>query len=253
MLDLDHSQEGLLDIFDDKKQGILGFKAPDTFFYKKAHARLKKLVPTSTNFIVILWEPTSRALSHYWLDYAKGREPLSMEKAFNKEQERMEKSDYAKDHYSYKSRGFYHDNLKEWYKTFSKESTLVLILDDLKSQPEKEWKKIQAFLGVTKVPFQQVPKSNKNIAMIPRSSLASWKSLLVKYERLVFKFTGSLNLSNEEKIKWRKTLRYPFFKPIDTYNNNPSLRHNLLTAYLSDIEKLETLLNKDLNKWKSLN
>lgn len=246
----DHSKEGLMSLFDAAGSGVLGLKAPDTFFYEKAHLRLQKLVSESTKYILILRNPTDRALSHYWLDCAKGREKEKISEALRQEEKRMEESDYAKDHFSYKSRGFYVQNLKKWHARFGKESTLILILDDLRHNPQSEWIKIQDFLGLNRCPYEEIPVSNQNIAMTMRDDLGSLKGLAEFYADLVFRVTARLKLSNEAKIVWRNRLRRPFFKSVRGYEIDPGIKEELKQMYEPAIKELEDYLGKDLTKWK---
>ncbi|GAB5522692.1 MAG: hypothetical protein Roseis2KO_05640 [Roseivirga sp.] len=246
----DHSKEGLMSLFDEAGSEVLGLKAPDTFFYEKAHSRLRELVSESTKYILILRSPTDRALSHYWLDYAKGREQEELSVALRQEEQRMRQSDFAKDHFSYKSRGFYAQSLKKWHARFGKESTLVLILDDLRNDPQSEWCKIQDFLGLTRHPYEDIPVSNQNIAMTMREGLGSLKGLAESYADMVFRITARLKLSNEAKIVWRNRLRKPFFKSVKGYETDPQVKKQLEEMYKPAIKELEDYLGRDLTKWK---
>ena len=245
-----HSIDELQEILPADEGKCVGFKAPDTFYYAKAHDRLKKLAPAATKYIIILREPTERALSHYWLDRSKGRETLKPDEAFAKEETRMSESDYAKAHFSYRDRGFYAKSLRKWYETFSPESTLVVILDELKRNPHHEWECIQRFLCVNSVPYAAVPKSNQNVAMIVKSQFRKLESILKHYESWVFRLTAKIELSNEQKAVWRTKLRAPFFKKATNYTENPELRERLKNEYESCVEELESFLDKDLSSWK---
>jgi hypothetical protein len=94
--------------------------------------RIFDLVP-DVKLIVLLRNPTERAISHYFHGKEKGHEPLPMIEALRAEEQRLanilECEDYKSAnfrHYSYKSRGVYKEQLERFLKHFPPQQLLVL-------------------------------------------------------------------------------------------------------------------------------
>lgn len=115
---------------------LCGESSPFYLFCPNSPARAAAMLP-EVKIIVLLRNPVDRAYSHYQLTKRRNREPLSFEDAVAAEPERLagERERLIADatynstsyrNYSYVSRGFYLQQLSEWWKHFPKRQFLVL-------------------------------------------------------------------------------------------------------------------------------
>lgn len=110
--------------------------SPYYLYHPLAPARASALLPKA-KLIVLLREPVSRAFSHYHHERARGFEPLSFEEAMNTEPQRLADSDarlargeigrsFEHQHFSYRSRGLYADQIERWLECFPASAFLFL-------------------------------------------------------------------------------------------------------------------------------
>ncbi len=116
--------------------------------------RISELIP-EVRLIAVLRDPVERAISHYFHEKRKGREPLPIMKALQSEEERLSpvitKQDYKNDifiHHSYKARGVYHEQLKRYANFFPMSNILVLNSLTFFTQPHDALRRIYEFVGV---------------------------------------------------------------------------------------------------------
>ena len=120
--------------------------------------RAADLVPEA-KIVAVLRDPAERALSHYFHNRRKGREPLAILDAFAAEEERLageaEKAlaDPAYDsealmHFNYLSRGHYAEHLGRWRTRYPEAQTLVLRSEDLFEDPAGAFRTTLDFLGL---------------------------------------------------------------------------------------------------------
>jgi len=112
------------------------------------------LVP-KVKIIALLRNPTERAISHYFHEKRKNREPLSIYEALQAEEKRLEAvlrdKNYKSEsfiHHSYKSRGLYKEQLERYLDYFPREQILVLSSDELFNEPNDILKRVFDFVGV---------------------------------------------------------------------------------------------------------
>jgi len=159
--DIDNYKKGLLwyKAFFPKKADIetgqMAFEAsPMYFFNPLVPKRIADQLP-DVKLIALLRNPINRAISHYYHENKLGFEDLPIMEAFKKEESRLEESVLRKDykskafvHFSYKSRGRYHEQLSRYFKLFGRENILVIKSEEFFKNTQSELKRILAFLGV---------------------------------------------------------------------------------------------------------
>ena len=132
---------------------------------------MKELLP-DVKLIVILRNPVDRAYSHYHHILRTNNEPLSFEKAIELEKERyagereqlIKDPDFVPDHYrkhSYLARGFYAEQLENWFRHYGRKQFLILATEDLRKSPQQTLDQIFDFLGVR--PFRVGNLKNRNV------------------------------------------------------------------------------------------
>jgi len=105
--------------------------------------------------IVLLRNPTERAISHYFHEKRTGRETLDIYEALQKEDRRLdpviEKKDYKNNvfiHHSYKRRGLYKEQLERYLEYFSREQILVMASEEFFAKPDICLRRVFEFVGV---------------------------------------------------------------------------------------------------------
>jgi hypothetical protein len=153
------------------KETITGEASPYYLFHPRVAQRISQTLP-NVKIIVLLRNPTERAISHYWHEVREGREKYSMVKAFKKESQRLKgekerivtDKDYNSFNYpkfSYLKRGIYTPQLKEYFKYFDKCNVKIIKSEIFFKNPQKTCNEIAAFLGLN--PFQLQNKKVYNM------------------------------------------------------------------------------------------
>jgi hypothetical protein len=130
--------------------------SPYYLFHPMAAERVHRHLP-DTKLIAMLRNPTDRAYSHYWHEYNRGYEPLSLDEALSKESERLEGEaeriagdpgykGHNHQHYSYVARGLYAAQLRVWLKYFPIESFVFVQSETFFQDPRTETDRVLNFL-----------------------------------------------------------------------------------------------------------
>jgi hypothetical protein len=129
---------------------VTGEATPYLLFHPLAAARAAHDLPPSTRFIVLLREPSQRAISQYWFwrqwfrSELEGSEIESLEEGIAREPERMAaaealvlRGERSHDHiwFSYLARGEYAGQLRRWFEAVGRERVLVVESERLNSDP----------------------------------------------------------------------------------------------------------------------
>lgn len=128
--------------------------SPLYIFNPLAPKRIFDIIP-KVKIIAILRNPTERAISHYFHEKRKNREPLPIYEALQEEEKRLEpainREDYKSElfrHFSYKSRGLYKKQIERYLNYFPWQQILVLNSDELFSEPDNTLRRVFEFVGV---------------------------------------------------------------------------------------------------------
>ena len=135
---------------------LSGEASPYYMFHPHAPRRMAEVVPDA-RLIVLLRDPVERAYSHYNHVVKGGAETLPFEEAIKKEQERLDgelKKMIADESYrspnhrrfSYVSRGYYVDQLKELNKFFPRKQIMVIKSEDLFRRTQETYDRVLEFL-----------------------------------------------------------------------------------------------------------
>jgi hypothetical protein len=122
--------------------------SPYYLFHSASPVRAAAALPDA-RFVALLREPSARAVSHYWHNWANGVEPLDMEGAFAAERERLASDRDGTRHrlYSYVTRGLYAEQVARWRDAVG-DRLLVLLSDDLFRDPRQTLDRVLAFVGL---------------------------------------------------------------------------------------------------------
>ncbi|MDF1628596.1 MAG: sulfotransferase [Alcanivoracaceae bacterium] len=160
--------------------------SPLYVFHPLAPERIHALLPDA-KLILLLREPTERALSHYFHQSRKGRETLSVMDALQGEEARLApvlaEQNYKHQsfmHFSYKLRGHYAEQIRRYQDIFPKENLLILGSEQFFSDPHTALEKVFEFVGVDS--SFQVPNLNaRNVGSNRKSVQADVYQYLQDY------------------------------------------------------------------------
>ena len=141
-----------------KRVYITGEKTPRYLPDPHVPERVKSVIPDA-KFIALLRNPIDRAYSHYQWSVRRGYETLSFEEALEVEEKRLQELEERIKReelwrqpgyrwFSYKTRGKYAEQLKNWFKYFPREQILIIKSEDFYQDSRNVFKKILDFLGL---------------------------------------------------------------------------------------------------------
>lgn len=136
-----------------KKNQLCAEVTPDYLSCKNSFQNIQNTFD-QLKCVVILREPIARAVSHYRLSIAAGFEVLSIDDAFQQEQERLkQRNEIADIYHSYLERSDYLAGLDRYASAFGQQNLHVMFLEELNRSPELALNQLCGFLNIT--PFSQ--------------------------------------------------------------------------------------------------
>jgi hypothetical protein len=214
----------------------VGEVAPTYFVSTKASERIAGLLPHA-RVVCIFRNPVERILSLYKLKCAYGLIPWSFEQAIVRDPEMLESGKYA-------------TKLQAWQNIMGKDRVLAMVYDDLRRTPQVFLDTLVDFIDVPRFELKEAQTKNVHTSetmTYPRSyrrtrnasTLADWFKAR-RLDRVVAAVRDS-PLRN-----FFLGGGAPFAElPLDIVNG-------LYDLFRPEVEKLETILNRDLSAWKSL-
>jgi hypothetical protein len=213
--------------------------SPSYLMHPLSAQRIHEFNPDS-KILAILRHPVERAFSAYSHLVRENFETLSFSDGLQAESQRAAMG-YG-NLWRYRKCGFYTENLQQFEKVFTRSRMKVMLFDDLKSDPASLLKEIYEFLEIEPI----LPKTflKYNVSGVVSSPLA-------------YKFIGEANPTKNliKKILPLEFLRSIKAKTLVSMTKKLSMpeadAHALATTYKTEIENLETWLQRDLGDWKS--
>jgi hypothetical protein len=140
---------------EEKRDHSLSFeKSPLYLFNPLTPSRIHGILP-NVKILVLLRNPRERAISHYFHEKRKGREPLSMLDAFRAEEDRLRnvlaEGNYKDPKYrnwSYKGRGLYGEQIKRYLDLFPREHIKIIDSNSFFKKTEETLEQIFSFLSI---------------------------------------------------------------------------------------------------------
>jgi len=155
---------------------------PFYIYNEKAPKRIQKILPNS-KLIVILRNPIDRSYSNYFL----GNKDKSFEEVIENEKKILNKINksnpdeyYNFVHTSMLSRGFYAEQLENWYKVFPKNQILIIQSEEFIKNPNKVMNDIFDFLDL---PHYEIPDTSKKNKIHYDPMKKETRSDLIKFFR----------------------------------------------------------------------
>jgi sulfotransferase family protein len=230
-----------------KAEGRLcGEITPQYMYSRDAVSRVRGILGSHVKLIVMLRNPADRAFSNYQHVRFRGYEELSFKEAIEREPERLVLGRQERMQYSYIDRGYYAQQLINWYDAFGKENIFVIIFEtDFRRNLQITLDNLQSFLGVSRHDLPLETHSN-------RSGVARWPGV----NRLVYKTSQKFRPVYRTLLPSR-TMRQKLVSAATSIgrqpaeNLDPDLRSRIVKKYFKDdILKLEDLVRRDLSVWK---
>jgi len=191
--------------------------------------------------IIMLRHPVERAYSQYMMNLRDLREELTFEEAVESENKRMDEN-WNSDFF-YMERGFYSDAVKAYLKEFE---CKIIFFEEFINDRKNILSEVLEFLNLEQS-FSFKDEEKFNASGKPK---IKWVNNIIKQNSIpkrIIKTVLPRKLRNTlfEKLK-NRIYKYNLEKvPI-----NKNTFNELSSYFLNEIEKLETLLNKDLTSWK---
>lgn len=182
-----------------KRDCIAGEASPLYLFNPLAPARISGLLP-DVKLIVLLRDPTERAISHYFHEKRKKRESLPLMEALEREESRMRpvieagrlrSKDYI--HHSYKSRGLYLAQIERFLKFFRREQLLIVSSEDFFEQPQNILRQVFEFLEVDdsyEVQDMKPMNVGHNRTDAPAEAYDYLREYFLPHNKLLYEFLG---------------------------------------------------------------
>jgi len=161
---------------------LIGEATPGYFWKKDCDKKILKHSPT-TKFIVIFRNPVKRIVSEYFRLQQRGEEVLDFDHAIA----RPDLQD------RYIGAGLYSEHLERWLSQVPRNQILVLILEDVAQDPEREVNKVFAFLGLQEFKLDSYALRNQakyDMGEINSETIEALKKLYAPYNKKLEKILG---------------------------------------------------------------
>jgi hypothetical protein len=231
-----------LKLFEDATNEIaIGEASAGYLYYHNVSIPRIKSQLGNIKILIILRNPLEKVYSQYKRLKKIGEERYGIIKAISKEPERKKKNYRAMFHYI--SQSLYYEQVKAFYDNFS--NVKVILLDDLKNNPNEVMKSVFSFLSVdTNYTLQ-----NHNI---------HFKTGYIPSSRKIDQFVTKNKRMNQIKSQLKRTIPGMYKKVGAIYtainSSNQKLTNKakqVIYDYVyNDIIKLEELIEVDLTSWK---
>lgn len=133
---------------------ITGEATPNYMFYTEVAERIYKFNP-GTKIIILLRDPTDRALSQYFMELNRKKINREFEKMVKEQLKKKElsinKITYKNHHEEILQRGRYYSQIKNWLNYFPRKQLLILKSEEFFRQPKETLKKVYDFLELSEV------------------------------------------------------------------------------------------------------
>lgn len=200
-----------------------------------ARWRIRYNIPRC-KIVVTLRDPVERLYSYYKLMRHNGQTEGPFEEALIRYKKMLASSRYA-----------FH--LRNWHNDFGKENVLVVLNDDLAADSHAYLNRITDFIGIARInvgPAALSRNKANTVQVAPRSARLARNARKFRF------WLGSCRMYRTRRLLTNAGVwRFCFeggeeFPPLD-----PAVQARLRDILRPEIDGLETLLDRDLSKWKN--
>lgn len=228
-----HYQEGeawYLEYFDNtESRSVVGEKSNSYMDTPEAASRIRKDLP-QVRLIAQLRNPVERAYSDYCMLYRRGEVGKDIVQYLDPRNAEGGR---------FLNGGLYYDQLRGFLELFPAERLLVLLYENIKTEPQRQLDTIQAFLGLDtglKVPPVTARIKDKTEAVIG----PGLRKVLAPLKSTVRPFRQSALFQNARSLIARELQYAPL--PDD-------LRKRLIDYYQPQVDRLGAIVQQDLSTW----
>ncbi|WP_040252895.1 sulfotransferase family protein [Psychroserpens mesophilus] len=221
---------------------IVGDSSPSYLWDIEASKRIYSDFPNA-KILIILRNPVMRTFSHYLMNLKSGTETeTDFFKAVKRDETTQPKVWGNGKVFLYKELGMYHNQVKTYFDTFKKEHIKVIIYEEFFNDLEQGLLDVFKFLEIDSC-------QNINIDEI-HNKYSAPKNGLSKYVLQYKTKLGFIRNIAPHKLKafFNKNV---FYKEGERPEIRDDAKLYLNNVFKDDIKKLEVLLNKKLDSWKS--
>jgi hypothetical protein len=205
------------------------------FFDTDALHRIKDVMP-QCRFIVTMRDPVDRLYSMYKeLRYSGEAGRGTLEGTLSVWPTMAKGNRYA-------------SHLKQWFDAFGRESVLVTMYDELRSDPQAYVNRVTGFIGIDPIELSQRPQLNDEVNAFkraPKNRSLARRAGKTKYWLKGRQAYGVVNLLERSGVWDFCAGRGELYEPL-TQEQDARLR----ARYLPEVEALEEMLGIDLSAWK---
>jgi hypothetical protein len=155
----------------------VGEASPEYLLHPHAARRIAETLP-DVKMLVVLRNPTDRAISHYFMEVKRGRETLDIETAIRSEEERIESEririeqdpsydDTLFHRRGYKAKGRYAEQLKRYLQHFDRSQLFIMESGRFYGDTRGALGEICSFLGIEPPPAE-MDLSKRNVGKLEK-------------------------------------------------------------------------------------
>ena len=227
-------------IFENKDSFKYAGEASTWYLYSREAIKNIEQSVCSPKYILLIRNPIELVYSLWQFRLSSCREGANFLEAFYNSKNNTEL-------YNYKYVGKISYRLEKLYEFIPQNRILILILDDIKKDPHKQWKKVIQFLGIRNF---KINLFAYNTNRVPKNKLTeTLYRIFVSFAQKTAKYRIKLGLYN---LGIQGTIKNILMdvNPVEVESMSYHIHEVLLDEFFSEIERLEKLLNKKFDSWK---
>ncbi len=219
----------------------IGEASPSYLAMPESPAWIEEALGRDVRIIILLREPVARAFSSYSHRVMEGLESIpSFEAALQRERAMLDRAELAGERpIGYCQRGLYYEQVKRYLDRFGADRVRVYLFDDLTKNQAQTFADVCRFLGIDDTFRPRLDPSN--VSRLPRSVALQCRLRQLR------------DASPLPPLRWvaRAGMRLNVQMGHEKRKLSPETRAWLRDYFHDDIQKLATLIGRDLTAWTS--
>jgi len=214
------------------------------YFHEKSIPRIRQVLGTGCKFIITLRHPVERAFSNYLHHSRDGLENVSFESALAQEEGREQQEWWWG--FQYKKMSMYCSQVEAYLDAFGENNVKIVLYEDISTKPVETLQDIFAFLGVHR---DFVPDTSRrfNVSGIPKNKLLH--GLLNRPNILRSVLQAVVPVTWRRKIRGSQMVSGINQQNLAKPKMDAETRAVLLKYFEKDIDRLASLIGRDLSAW----
>ena len=217
-----------------RREKYIGEASVSYLFYNDVSRKIYNFNPKA-KIIILLRNPVERGFSHFLMDKRLGYVNVTFEEIVYKTSKHELLSLYYQ---QFVELGYYFQQVKRYLDVFGKENVGVYFFDDLVVDSQYVLNKVYDFLEIDSVASWGVIKKH-NVNMKPKNILVSNLYFSRSLRSIIKKIFSNKLLLNK--------IKYLLFTVDQKRELSKEVHKYLVSLYISDIQSLEKLIDRDLS------